>query len=195
MAGQVLTYSKPVSWAPPNHRHRVVHQLRQLGLAGMARAYEELTANPRGGERGYSGRPDHFRHLIACHRPRPKVEAYLRLRSLPGEQAQVDWGHFGHAAETQSPRPIFRYGSRQYAALATLKKAHPLLRIVGVDTELPYGTPVWLTSKKMARLPDSPKDGLHSAATVRLSDPSNPRIDLNQCAISCGGCRSSTNDH
>src|ERR1700686_3751604 len=43
-------------------------------------------------ERGYSGRPDHFRHLIARHRPRPKAEAYLRLRSLPGEQAQVAWG-------------------------------------------------------------------------------------------------------
>ena len=37
-------------------------------------------------ERGYRGSPDHFRHLIACHRPRPKAEAYLRLRSLPGEQ-------------------------------------------------------------------------------------------------------------
>src|SRR5271156_3719077 len=31
-------------------------------------------------ERGYRGSPDHFRHLIACHRPRPKAEAYLRLR-------------------------------------------------------------------------------------------------------------------
>src|SRR6516162_3989171 len=41
-------------------------------------------------ERGYRGSPDHFRHLIACHRPRPKAEAYLRLRSLPGEQGQVD---------------------------------------------------------------------------------------------------------
>ena len=32
-------------------------------------------------ERGYRGSPDHFRHLIACHRPRPKAEAYLRLRT------------------------------------------------------------------------------------------------------------------
>jgi transposase len=43
-------------------------------------------------ERGYRGSGDHFRHLIACYRPRPAAEAYLRLRSLPGEQAQVDWG-------------------------------------------------------------------------------------------------------
>ncbi|HQL10747.1 MAG TPA: transposase, partial [Lentisphaeria bacterium] len=34
-------------------------------------------------ERGYPGRPDHFRHLIARHRPRPKSEAYLRLATLP----------------------------------------------------------------------------------------------------------------
>jgi len=36
-------------------------------------------------ERGYRGSPDHFRHRIACLRPRPKAEAYLRLRCLPGE--------------------------------------------------------------------------------------------------------------
>jgi transposase len=46
-------------------------------------------------ERGYVGSVDHFRHFIALHRPKPKCEAYLRLRTLPGEQAQVDWGHFG----------------------------------------------------------------------------------------------------
>lgn len=46
-------------------------------------------------ERGYVGRPDHFRHLVARIRPRPKQEAYLRLTTLPGEQAQVDWGYFG----------------------------------------------------------------------------------------------------
>jgi hypothetical protein len=40
-------------------------------------------------ERGYGGGPDHFRHVIACHRPRRKAEAYLRLRTLPGEQGQV----------------------------------------------------------------------------------------------------------
>ena len=44
-------------------------------------------------ERGYIGGSDHFRHLIAMHRPKVPAEAYLRLRTLPGEQAQVDWGH------------------------------------------------------------------------------------------------------
>jgi transposase len=46
-------------------------------------------------ERGYPGGEDHFRHRISQYRPRRTAEAYLRLKTLPGEQAQVDWGHFG----------------------------------------------------------------------------------------------------
>ena len=36
-------------------------------------------------ERGYPGAPDHFRARVAQLRPRPAAEAYLRLRTLPGE--------------------------------------------------------------------------------------------------------------
>jgi transposase len=57
-------------------------------------------------QRGYPGRPDHFRHLIARLRPRPAAEAYLRLRTLPGEQAQVDWGSFGTLPVTGGVRPL-----------------------------------------------------------------------------------------
>ena len=60
-------------------------------------------------ERGYRGGSDHFRHLIARHRPRPKAEAYLRLRTLPGEQAQVDWGHFGHLQIGRARRPLMAF--------------------------------------------------------------------------------------
>jgi transposase len=60
-------------------------------------------------ERGYRGSPDHFRHLVARHRPRPKAEAYLRLRTLPGEQAQVDWGHFGHLDIGRARRPLMAF--------------------------------------------------------------------------------------
>ena len=60
-------------------------------------------------ERGYSGGPDHFRHLIALHRPQPKAEAYLRLRTLPGEQAQVDWGHFGHLMIGRARRTLMAF--------------------------------------------------------------------------------------
>lgn len=46
-------------------------------------------------ERGYTGAPGHFRTIIRRMRPQPKGEAFLQLSTLPGEQAQVDWGYFG----------------------------------------------------------------------------------------------------
>jgi len=60
-------------------------------------------------DRGYKGSPDHFRHLIALHRPKRKAEAYLRLRTLPGEQAQVDWGHFGHMEIGRARRALMGF--------------------------------------------------------------------------------------
>ena len=59
--------------------------------------------------RGYPCGPDHFRHLVALHRPRPAAEAYLRLRTLPGEQAQVDWGHFGYIEIGRAKRPLVAF--------------------------------------------------------------------------------------
>jgi transposase len=46
-------------------------------------------------ERGYRGSGEHFRHMIARHRPPRVVEAFLRTTALPGEHGQVDWAHFG----------------------------------------------------------------------------------------------------
>ena len=60
-------------------------------------------------ERGYHGGPDHFRHLIGRFRPQRKAEAYLRLRTLPGEQGQVDWGHFGHLNIGRARRPLMAF--------------------------------------------------------------------------------------
>jgi transposase len=57
-------------------------------------------------ERGYPGGPDHFRSIVARHRPRPVAEAFLRLRTLPGEQAQVDWAHFGKLRIGGATRPL-----------------------------------------------------------------------------------------
>lgn len=60
-------------------------------------------------ERGYRGSPDHFRHLIAMHRPRRAAEAYLRLTTLPAEVGQVDWGHFGHLQIGRARRPLMAF--------------------------------------------------------------------------------------
>ena len=60
-------------------------------------------------ERGYVGAGSHFRLLIAGMRPRPSAEAYLRLRTLPGEQAQVDWAHFGHLQIGRARRALMGF--------------------------------------------------------------------------------------
>ena len=60
-------------------------------------------------ERGYTGGPDHFRHLISLHRPRPAAEAYLRLTTLPGEQGQADWAHFSHLDIGRARRPLMAF--------------------------------------------------------------------------------------
>ena len=59
--------------------------------------------------RGYAGGADYFRHIVARHRPRPPAEAYLRLRTLPGEQMQIDWGHFGHIQIGRARRPLMAF--------------------------------------------------------------------------------------
>jgi transposase len=60
-------------------------------------------------ERGYPGQPDHFRSIVARLRPKKPAEAFLRLRTLPGEQAQVDWGHFGKIAIGRALRPLMAF--------------------------------------------------------------------------------------
>lgn len=81
----------------------VLETLAQFPRLRASRLYEMVK------DRGYPGRPDHFRHLIAHHRPRPKSEAFLRLRTLPGEQMQVNWGHFGHLEIGRARRPLMAF--------------------------------------------------------------------------------------
>lgn len=60
-------------------------------------------------ERGYSGSSDHFRRVVGRHRPRPAPEAYLRLRTLPGEEGQVDWAHFGTLTIGRAVRQLMAF--------------------------------------------------------------------------------------
>jgi transposase len=52
--------------------------------------------------------PNHFRHRIAQLRPRREAEAYLRPRTLPGDQSQFDWAHFGHPTDPCRDRFLIR---------------------------------------------------------------------------------------
>jgi transposase len=46
-------------------------------------------------DRGYKGSVCALRRYVAKVRPASRHEAFFKLNTLPGEQAQVDWGSFG----------------------------------------------------------------------------------------------------
>jgi transposase len=60
-------------------------------------------------ERGYRGSGEHFRHMIARHRPPRVVEAFLRTTALPGEHGQVDWAHFGTIKIGRAERALLAF--------------------------------------------------------------------------------------
>jgi len=60
-------------------------------------------------ERGYRGAADYFRSVVARYRPKKKHEAFLRLSTLPGEEAQVDWAHFGKIAVGSTFRALWAF--------------------------------------------------------------------------------------
>jgi transposase len=60
-------------------------------------------------ERGYPGKESQFRAIVSHMRPKPKAEAFLRLLTLPGEQAQVDWGHFGKVTIGKAERRLYAF--------------------------------------------------------------------------------------
>ena len=81
-------------------------------IQGVLEKYPNLTASrlhEMVRQRGYPGKVDHFRDMVARHRPRPAAEAYLRLKTLAGEQAQVDWAYFGKVTIGNAERPLFGF--------------------------------------------------------------------------------------
>jgi len=59
--------------------------------------------------RGYPGQESHFRGVVSLVRPKPAPEAFLRLTMLPGEQGQVDWGHFGSMKIGRATRLVLAF--------------------------------------------------------------------------------------
>jgi transposase len=59
--------------------------------------------------RGYTGSKSGFRAIVSRLRPRRSAEAYVRRAVLPGEEAQVDWAHFGKITVGRAERPLFAF--------------------------------------------------------------------------------------
>ena len=56
-------------------------------------------------ERGYTGSVVQLRRVVHRLRPRNR-EPFLRLTTLPGEQAQLDWAHFGQVQVGRARRAL-----------------------------------------------------------------------------------------
>ncbi len=83
------------------------------------RIYEMLVS------RGYRGSISQLRRTVQALRPGPSKEAFMKLKTLPGEQAQVDWANFGEiqiggAARKLSAFVMVLSWSRAIHALFTL---------------------------------------------------------------------------
>lgn len=81
----------------------IIETLEQFPKLTAARLYAMAQA------RGYTGGASQFRAHVAQLRPRKPSEAYLRLRTLPGEQGQIDWGHFGQVQIGRAQRPLMAF--------------------------------------------------------------------------------------
>jgi len=69
----------------------IAETLAQYPTLPATRVYEMIK------QRGFEGSTSQLRRRIKKQglRPKPKSEAFFRLRTLPGEQGQVDWAYFG----------------------------------------------------------------------------------------------------
>jgi transposase len=57
-------------------------------------------------QRGYAGSRSGFRAVISRLRPRRPTEAFLRRSVLAGQEAQVDWAHFGKLTVGRAQRDL-----------------------------------------------------------------------------------------
>jgi transposase len=60
-------------------------------------------------QRGYVGSKSAFRAIVARLRPRPHAEAYIRRAVLAGQEAQVDWAHFGKLTVGRAQRDLWAF--------------------------------------------------------------------------------------
>jgi transposase len=81
----------------------VEQTLREYPTLRSTRLYDMLR------ERGYAGSPRTVREHVRRVRPTPKTDAFLRLETLPGEQAQIDWAHVGKVAVPGGERSLWMF--------------------------------------------------------------------------------------
>jgi transposase len=109
ISGPVMAQAKPRQVRVRKIDPYVPYLLERIGV-GVLNAHK-LYQEIRG--LGYPGKETQVRIFVQPHRERQRSQATVRFETKPGQQAQVDWGHFGH---------ILHHGKRRrlYCFLMTL---------------------------------------------------------------------------
>src|SRR5512140_1671461 len=83
-AGKTTKQIRPTALDP--YKPLLLETLERHPTLTATRLYEMAKA------RGYPGGPVQVRRWVRTVRPSSRAEAFLRRVTLPGEEAQVDWG-------------------------------------------------------------------------------------------------------
>jgi transposase len=77
----------------------------EAGVLNATKLYQEIVAQ------GYTGKVRIVRDFVRPHREtqRRAAEATMRFETQPGEQAQVDWGHFGTLVHQGQQRKLYAF--------------------------------------------------------------------------------------
>lgn len=82
---------KPKSWKVDPHR-AYLRERWERGVRNGSRLFVELQ------KRGYDGGLTQVKKVVRPWRSEGQERAFVRFETAPGEQAQMDWGHFGNWA-------------------------------------------------------------------------------------------------
>jgi transposase len=100
LADHLATDAKAPESALDPHKPFIVERLTDHPALTAVRLFAEIK------QRGYALGIVPLRRYLAKVRPPRSRKVYLRVEVDPGEQAQVDWGHFGHFRVGNAQRPL-----------------------------------------------------------------------------------------
>jgi transposase len=80
---------KPKGWKIDPFR-AYLRERWELGVQNAARLFKEIQ------KRGYAGCETQVKKIVRPWRSEGQERAFVRFETAPGEQAQMDWGHFGN---------------------------------------------------------------------------------------------------
>ncbi len=80
---------KPKSWQVDPHRS-YLRERWELGVHNAAKLFVEIR------KRGYGECETQVKKVVRPWRSEGQERAFVRFETAPGEQAQMDWGHFGN---------------------------------------------------------------------------------------------------